>query len=150
MSLISKIKSAVEYIQNKRGEPYFRYGDLMEVEGEVAALNAVLSGQHKKYPFVYMNTDFEHFYDSENKWYDGDLDLWIINRSIIPESAKDREANELPLLRTIKDSLKRAVEINVGHFDSDIPRELFFNKNETELDSPVNVIRLRLQGLKYC
>lgn len=147
-SLTQLIKLAVESIQTA-GKPYFRAGDLMEVETETEWLNQIASTQSKKYPFIYMNTDYDAEWNEEEGWYETDLDLWIINRSEVNQNALSRDVNEMPALRTIRINLLRAIEMKCYSFDKPQPKELFFNKNTTELDSPVNVIRLRLSGLKY-
>ena len=147
MSILDNLNSAVTRIQTA-GIPEFRYGDLMEVETETEWMNFIKSTQGKKYPFVYVSEQFEPVYDSDNGWYDVDLDLYIIGRSDEKVRAADRNADELPALRTIQTNLLRAIEIECGHWDSYSPQELFFNKNTTELDSSVNVIKLRLTGLK--
>jgi hypothetical protein len=149
MTLIDKIEDAVISIRNKRNEPYFRYGDLLEVETETEILNRVLESQHKKYPFVYMNSDYDETEIIRGKQYEADLIIWIIDRADGKLTAKERHTKEMPALRTVRDSLLRAIEINVGNFEQNTRKELFFNQNESEFETSVNAIRLQLTGLQY-
>jgi len=153
MTFIDLIENAVESIQDKKKEPYFRYGDILEVSNETTTLNRILSGQNKKFPFIYMNTNFEE--TVKGIQLSGDMNeclltLWIVNRSNLKYDAYGRNENEMPKLRTIRDNLVKELQRKGVSFEEYKRKELFYRADENEFNTPVNVIRIEIDNANYC
>ena len=149
-NLTAKIKASVEAIQDRKKQPYFRQGDILEVNSDLSMLDRVLSGQDKKFPFVWTqkNNDFEIVIP--DKLYNASFELFIVNRSKQNYTSLEREANELPYLRLIQKTLLRSLELN-GNIEILNPKikEEFYNSNENIFKIPVNVIRISIENSNY-
>jgi len=151
MTLIDLILSAVEGIQNKLKEPYFRYGDILEVDNELTILNRILSDQNKKFPFVYMNTNFEETISGNNlSMNESNIVLFIVNRSNSQYDAYKRNEIELPEMRTIRDDLIKSLKNKGIEINEYKRKEIFYKAEENEFNMPVNIIRIAIDNANYC
>ncbi len=149
MTLIDKIQEAVKSIQDKKYMPVFRYGDITEVDDINLTMNRIMEQQHKKFPLIYMSSDYDETEIINDKIFETDLTLWIVGKSKENYTAKQRHERELPALRTIRQNIERAIEIKAGQSETISKKEIFFKKDINEFDTPVNVIRMIFSGLKY-
>jgi hypothetical protein len=145
--LIDYFSDIVTDLQVK-GVPEFWYGDLQETEVGLHLKNGVLTLQESKFPIIYMNTDYDENKDYESGEMETDLTIWFIDRSKVEYRAKDRHELELPTLRTLKESFITGLQ-GFGTWSASLTKELYFTKNQTEFESPVNIIKVTFRGLRY-
>lgn len=151
MTLIDKIEAAVISIQDKLKQPYFRIGDILEIDSELSVLNRILASQDKKFPFIYMRTDYDEEEITRGVQYQTDITLFLVDRSSKDNyTAELRRDNEIPKLKTIINSLLRALELQGIEFETNKKIYKYYKSEENEFNTPVNVVRLLLNSSNYC
>lgn len=150
MELIDKLQDVIDEINKEYGyRVYYRYGDLLEVEYITEQLNIIMSTQDQKYPFIYINTDYDQEEIIENKAYETDLHVYIIDRADESKNAEYRHENEMAELRTYETMLKSKMKSGGFNWENPKRKQLFFNKDQKLFETPINAIRLHFQGLQY-
>ena len=150
MTLIDKIENAIISIQDRLKKPYFRIGDILEVNSELSVLNRVLASQDENYPFIYMRTDYNETELIKGREYETDITLFLVNKSKKDNyTAELRRQNEIPTLKTLADSIIRALEMNGISFETNEKQYKYYNSDENELNAPVNVVRIQINTARY-
>jgi len=149
MTFIDKIETAVLSIQNKIKRPTFVYEDTVEVDDVYQAMNIISEQKITTFPFVYISSKYQQREVIKGKEYETDITLWIVGKSEEDYDSEDRREKVLPALWAIESDLKRAIELNLGEYEGYTTEPDYYKKSEVHFDTPVNVIRMRFDGLKY-
>lgn len=150
MELSDKIELAVISIQDKKNMPAFYSGDVKEVDSELTRLNRHFSTQYKRFPFIYMQENYDEDEIIKGYEYETTFSIFIVGEANADYSYKQRKEKEFPALFTIRDNIVRAMQIKGVEAETNKRKKEYYKSEDNEFSTPINIIQITFNNAKYC
>lgn len=150
MTIIDKITSVVESIQDENLSPFFYFGKWFDLTETLTEENVDYLTMGKNYPFVFLLLPIPENVNYENNFNTANITLFIVGQSELTETNIYRHENNFEILRTIEENLIESLQRNKVKFTQGERIELFFDKTEkSKINTNIDAIRLNISELSY-